>query len=107
MTADSLSTGVPTLTPVLAQIVRWLKWESWIDFYDTEEASLADATYDTGLLALVGRQDVSVLLTLGRSSRNFQPSLLPPSHESNLDVHAICASTTEIETPGILMDPLK
>ncbi|RAL64778.1 hypothetical protein DID88_001809 [Monilinia fructigena] len=225
MTADSLSTGVPTLTPVLAQIVRWLKWESWIDFYDTEEASLADATYDTdlvlasqiaepfscpsiytwiqdcflarslmpfltlqdlvtirstmptrgirdlerwrsstprtlqlaqffscmqddwssvqlvealsaagvdslfletlpeailaplqeaivecqseppttwsqGLLALVGRQDVSMLLTLGRSSRNFQPSLLPPSHESNLDVHAICASTTEIETPG-------
>ncbi|KAG4026143.1 hypothetical protein MFRU_044g00140 [Monilinia fructicola] len=225
MTADSLSTGVPTLTPVLAQIVQWLKWESWIDFYDTEEASLVDAPYDTDLvlasqiaepfecpsiytwiqdcflarslmpfltlqdlatirstmptrvsrdlerwrsstprtlqlaqffscmqddwssvqlvealsaagvdslfletlpeailaplqeaivecqseppttwsqelLALVGRQDVSMLLTLGRSSRNFQPSLLPPSHELNLDVHTICASTTEIETTG-------
>lgn len=48
MTADSLSTGAPTLTPVLAQIARWLKWESWIEFYDTEEASLVDAPYDSG-----------------------------------------------------------
>ncbi|APA14270.1 hypothetical protein SS1G_11926 [Sclerotinia sclerotiorum 1980 UF-70] len=225
MTAESLSTGVPDLTPILAQISRWLKWDSWIDFYETEEASLVDAVYDNDfvlaskiaepfecpsiytwiqncllarrlmpfltlqdlvtirsaiptrgirdlerwrsstprtlqlaqffscmqdgwssvqvvealsaagvdnlfletlpeailaplqeaivecqreppttwnkeLLALVGREDVSMLLTSGRSSRNFQPSLLPPSHESNLDVHAICASTTEIEATG-------
>ncbi|KAJ8063692.1 hypothetical protein OCU04_007557 [Sclerotinia nivalis] len=225
MTAESLSTGVPDLTPILAQIFRWLKWDSWIDFYETEEASLVDAIYDTDfvlasqiaepfecpsiytwiqncllarrlmpfltlqdlvtirsaiptrgirdlerwrsstprtlqlaqffscmqdgwssvqvvealsaagvdklfletlpeailaplqeaivecqseppttwnkeLLALVGREDVSMLLTSGRSSRNFQPSLLPPSHESNLDVHAICASTAEIEATG-------
>lgn len=33
-------------------------------------------TWSQELLALVGRQDVSMLLTLGRSSRNFQPSLL-------------------------------
>ncbi|TGO38049.1 hypothetical protein BHYA_0083g00280 [Botrytis hyacinthi] len=225
MTADSFSTGVSTLTPVLTQIVRWLRWESWIDFYKTEEASLVDAPYDIDLilanqiaepfdcpsiytwiqdcflgrrlmpfltlqdivtlrsaiptrgirdlerwrsstprtlqlaqffscmqdgwspvqlvealsasgvdslfletlpeailaplqeaivecqseppttwsrelLALVGREDVTMLLTPGRSARNFQPSLLPPSHESSLDVHAICASTTEIETTG-------
>ncbi|KAI9643548.1 Anaphase-promoting complex subunit 1 [Ciborinia camelliae] len=225
MTADSLGTGVPTLTPVLTQMVRWLRWESWIEFYETEEASLVDAPYDTDLvlasqiaepfecpsiytwiqdcflarrlmpfltlqdivtvrstiptrgirdlerwrsstprtlqlaqffscmqdgwssvqlvealsaakvdslfletlpeailaplqeaivecqsepptkwsrelLALVGREDVSMLLTPGRSFRSFQPSLLPPSHESNLEVHAICASTTEIETTG-------
>ncbi|ESZ91598.1 hypothetical protein SBOR_8033 [Sclerotinia borealis F-4128] len=225
MTADSSSTGVPTLTPVLSQIVRWLRWESWIDFYETEEASLVDVIYDADLvlasqiaepfecpsiytwvqdcflarrlmpfltlqdlvtirsdiptrgirdlerwrsstprtlqlaqlfscmqdgwcsvqlvealsasgvdslfletlpeailaplqeaivecqsepptswsqelLALVGREDVSMLLTPGRSSRSFQPSLLPPSHEANLDVHAICISTTEIETTG-------
>ena len=48
MTADSLSTGVPTLTPILAQIVRWLGWDSWIEFYETEEASLVDTPYDTG-----------------------------------------------------------
>ncbi|KAK6592602.1 20s cyclosome subunit (apc1) [Botrytis cinerea] len=170
MAADSFSTGVSTLTPVLTQIVRWLKWQSWIDFYETEEASLIDAPYDIGkllypgfedrkpltilvdldgwspvqlvealsasgvdslfletlpeailaplqeaivecqseppttwsreLLALVGREDVTMLLTPGRSARNFQPSLLPPSHESSLDVRAICASTTEIETTG-------
>lgn len=33
-------------------------------------------TWSRDLLALVGREDVTMLLTPGRSARNFQPSLL-------------------------------
>ncbi|KAM3086397.1 Anaphase-promoting complex subunit 1 [Clarireedia jacksonii] len=225
MASDSFNTGVPSLTPVLAQIVRWLGWESWIEYYETEEAALVDAQYDNGLvlnshmgepfecpsvyswiqncflmrsltpfmtlqevvtnrsvipnrnardlerwrsltprtlqfakffalmqdnwssaqlvealatagvdnlfletlpetilaplqeaiiecqrepptswdqnmLALVGREDVSVLLSPGQLTRTSQPSILAPSHESNLDVHAVCASSSDVETTG-------
>lgn len=49
-TAESLSTGVANLSPVLAQIARWLGWDSWIQHYEFEEASLIDTDYDTGKL---------------------------------------------------------
>lgn len=48
MTADAFSTGTATLTPVLAQIIRWLKWPNWIARYKVEEAQLLDMIYDTG-----------------------------------------------------------
>ena len=48
--AESLSTGVANLSPVLAQIARWLGWDSWIQHYEFEEASLVDTDYDTGKL---------------------------------------------------------
>jgi anaphase-promoting complex subunit 1 len=38
------------LSPVLAQIARWLGWDSWIQHYEFEEASLIDTDYDTGKL---------------------------------------------------------
>ncbi|PQE20624.1 anaphase-promoting complex subunit 1 protein [Rutstroemia sp. NJR-2017a BBW] len=225
MASDSFNTGAPSLTPVLAQIVRWLGWESWIEYYETEEATIVDAQYDNGLvlnapmgepfvcpsvyswiqncflmrsltpfmtlqevvanrsivssrnardlerwrsltprtlqfakffalmqdnwssaqlvealatagvdnlfletlpetilaplqeaiiecqrepptswdqnlLALVGREDVSVLLSPGQLTRTSHPSILAPSHESNLDIHAVCASTADVETTG-------
>lgn len=46
--AESLSTGVTNLSPILAQIARWLGWDSWIQHYEYEEASLIDIDYDTG-----------------------------------------------------------
>lgn len=47
MTSDSLSSGVVSLTPVLAQIARWLRWESWVAVYDVEDTSLLEADYDS------------------------------------------------------------
>lgn len=49
-TAESFSTGVANLSPVLAQMARWLGWDSWIQHYEFEEASLLDTDYDTGKL---------------------------------------------------------
>jgi anaphase-promoting complex subunit 1 len=47
MTSDSFSTGAASLTSVLAQIARWLGWESWIHVYDLEEASAQSINYDS------------------------------------------------------------
>ncbi|CAG8971031.1 hypothetical protein HYALB_00005269 [Hymenoscyphus albidus] len=47
MTADAFTTGATSLTPVLAQIVRWLKWPTWVARYEVEEAQLLDMVYDT------------------------------------------------------------
>ena len=49
-TAESLSTGVANLSPILAQVARWIGWDSWIQHYEFEEASLIDTDYDTGKL---------------------------------------------------------
>ncbi|KAF4637814.1 hypothetical protein G7Y89_g266 [Cudoniella acicularis] len=239
MSVDSFSTGVPSLIPVIAQMVRWLGWSTWIRHYDVEEDSLLDLEYDIGnsellliqtpltycadspltclipepfecpsiyqwiqiclttqslanfmtlpalvatrsksvgrkhyqdeqwtrltprtllfanffasmqphqtsaqfiedlaaagmntllletlpesvlaplleavvqcqaeppttwskeLLAIVGREDVNMLLTPGQRPRLTQSSLLVPSHEANMDVHEICASTNDPET---------
>ncbi|TVY71499.1 Negative regulator of mitosis, partial [Lachnellula suecica] len=46
MMADAVSTGVSSLTPVLAQMAYWLGWPSWIKYYEVEEASLLDLVYD-------------------------------------------------------------
>jgi len=234
MTTDSFSAGFSSLTPVLAQIARWLGWTSWVTAYDVENASFLNTVYDSespleppiaepfdcpgiydwiqaclmhrrlepfvtmpgfiaaqsrnfeqwlkltprtllftrffssmrddwssvqfvealssasldillletlpetvlaplqdaivrsqsepptawskDLLAIVGREDVNMLLSPGQRPRNTQSALLvsnlssfntfhanktrAPSHESNLDVHAICESTTDIETTG-------
>jgi anaphase-promoting complex subunit 1 len=56
-------------------------------------------TWSKDLLAIAGREDVNMLLTPGQRPKHTQSSLLVPSHESNLDVHAICSSTTEAEIP--------
>lgn len=222
MSSDSFSTGVASLTPVLAQFARWLGWANWINIYDVEEASAQDILYDSSspidplpepfscpsifdwiqtcltakklfafatlpdlvtarsnkqshdleewprltprtllfanffssmrddwssvdfiealsrsgmnnlvletlpeavlaplqeaivkcqaeppttwsktLLAIVGREDVNVLLTPGSRPRYLQPSsLLAPSHESNFDVHTICAAASDVESAG-------
>ncbi|POS83711.1 hypothetical protein EPUL_004084 [Erysiphe pulchra] len=46
LTSDSFSTGCANLTIILAQIVRWLEWPAWINFYKTEEACLFDSDFD-------------------------------------------------------------
>jgi anaphase-promoting complex subunit 1 len=46
--AESFSTGVADLSPILSQIARWLGWDSWKQHYEFEDASLIDLDYDTG-----------------------------------------------------------
>ncbi|KAF8860636.1 hypothetical protein BDZ45DRAFT_800579 [Acephala macrosclerotiorum] len=223
--ADSLSAGIVSLSPILAQISRWLGWDTWIQYYTYEDASLIDLDYDNDspvramvpetfdcpavynwiqaclnsqvlmpfmtlpqfvasrsesssknaqdldqwnrltprtllfehffsamqpswsavqfvealsaagadsllletlpesilvplqeavvqsqteppanwskeLLALVGREDVTMLLKPGERPRQMQSTLLAPSHEANLDVHVICNFAAEPETSG-------
>ena len=45
-TSDSFSSGIVSLTPVLAQIARWFRWDSWATAYDVEDASLLEMDYD-------------------------------------------------------------
>jgi anaphase-promoting complex subunit 1 len=45
-TIDSFSTGAVSLTPILAQIARWLRWDNWAAAYDIEDASLLEVGYD-------------------------------------------------------------
>ncbi|KAE8441418.1 hypothetical protein EG329_004974 [Mollisiaceae sp. DMI_Dod_QoI] len=224
-TADSLTSGVVSLSPILAQLSRWLGWDTWIRYYEFEEASLIDLDFDKDspiksmipqtfecpaiydwiqaclssralapfitlpqlvasrsessynstqdldqwnkltprtlllerffgamqhswsavqfvealstagvdllfletlpegvlvplqeaviesqtappanwskeLLALVGREDVTMLLKPGQRPRQMQSTLLAPSHEATLDVHAICNFAAEPETSG-------
>ncbi|CZT42602.1 related to bimE protein [Rhynchosporium secalis] len=224
MMADSFSTGLSSLAPILAQIARWLRWDSWMQYYEVEEASLLNVDYDTespihspilepfecpsvydwiqaclqtrsvrpyitlselvttrlpsathasntdqwlhltprtmlferlfsamrtdwtsqqivealssaganqlmletlpeavlaplqeaivksqaeppatwnkDLLSLIGRQDVGMLLTPGQRPPQVQSTLLAPTHEANLDIHAICVSIGDPETTG-------
>jgi anaphase-promoting complex subunit 1 len=48
MTTDSFSVGVANLAPILGQLVRWLRWPQWSDYYSNDDASLLDVVYDTG-----------------------------------------------------------
>lgn len=48
LNADSFNSGSATLVPILAQLSRWLGWDSWMQYYEAEEASLLDADYDAG-----------------------------------------------------------
>jgi anaphase-promoting complex subunit 1 len=57
--AESFSTGVANLSPVLGQIARWLGWDSWIQHYEFEEASLIDTDYDTGKSCFYSQIDIS------------------------------------------------
>ncbi|KAK0106409.1 Anaphase-promoting complex subunit 1 [Cadophora gregata f. sp. sojae] len=224
MMADSFSTGLPSLAPIIAQIGRWLGWDSWIQHYEVDDASLlsveynsespidssisepfecpsiydwiqgclrtrsltpfmtlpelvashstsgavaptgdqwsqltprtllferffsvirhdwspqqivealssagADqlfldtlpeavlaplqeaivksqagppATWSKELLSLVGREDIGMLLTPGQRPRQVQSTLLAPTHEANLDIHAVCISIAEPESTG-------
>ncbi|TVY17794.1 Negative regulator of mitosis [Lachnellula arida] len=225
--ADALSTGVASLTPILAQMAHWLDWPTWIDYYEIEESSLLDSKYDQDspvdfiipepfecpsiyqwieiclttqskmtfltlpeliatrtseqiknafefdhwirltprtllfaqffasmqpgwspaqfvealaaagmdrllletlpeavlaplqeavvqcqteppttwskdLLAIVGREDVNILLTPGQRPRQAQSNLLVPTHEASLDVHAICLSITDTDATRAL-----
>jgi len=59
MTSDSFSTGVASLTPILAQMARWLGWTSWVQAYEVEEASLLDAEYDTRKSNSVYKKDLA------------------------------------------------
>jgi anaphase-promoting complex subunit 1 len=55
MTADSFSVGVANLAPVLGQIVKWLRWSNWSEYYSNEDASLLDVVYDTGKCCFLTR----------------------------------------------------
>ena len=46
--AETFSTGGANLSSILSQIARWLGWESWVQHYEFEDASLLDMDYDTG-----------------------------------------------------------
>lgn len=46
--ADSFSTGVASLAPVLSQIARWIRWTNWINVYDVEEVSMLGVDFDAG-----------------------------------------------------------
>ena len=54
-------------------------------------------TWSKELLAIAGREDVNMLLTPGQRPIQAQTSLLVPSHESNSDIHTICASSADPE----------
>lgn len=56
-------------------------------------------TWSKDLLAIVGREDVNLLLTPGQRPRYSQISHLAPSHDANVDVRSICNSTMEAEPP--------
>ncbi|PVH76066.1 hypothetical protein DL98DRAFT_303227 [Cadophora sp. DSE1049] len=224
MMAESFSTGLASLAPIIAQISKWLGWDSWIQHYEVEDASLLNVDYDTEspidssisepfecpsvydwiqeclrtrslrpfmtlpelvatrstsmviastgdqwsqltprtllferlfsviqtdwspqqivealssagadqlvldtlpeavlaplqeaivksqaeppatwnkeLLGLVGREDVGMLLTPGQRPRQVQSTLLAPTHEANLDIHAVCVSIADPESTG-------
>ena len=50
MMAEAFSTGLASLAPITAQIGRWLGWDSWIQHYEVEDASLLNIDYDAGAL---------------------------------------------------------
>ncbi|KAJ5046374.1 uncharacterized protein L3040_003618 [Drepanopeziza brunnea f. sp. 'multigermtubi'] len=58
------------------------------------------SSWDKKLLSLVGREDMTVLLTPGKKPRQSQLTLLAPTHEANLDIHAVCLSVTDTEVAG-------
>lgn len=70
--------------------------QEWILQCQTEPPT----TWSKSLLAIVGREDVNILLSPGQRSRHTQTSLLAPSHEANYDVRTICASTSDLEPTG-------
>lgn len=43
---DSPEAGRPNLTPVLAQLCRWIGWSSWADSYDLEDVAMDGIEYD-------------------------------------------------------------
>jgi anaphase-promoting complex subunit 1 len=45
--ADSLDTGVASLTPILAQMCRWLGWAKWVAAYDVEDASISGVAFES------------------------------------------------------------
>jgi anaphase-promoting complex subunit 1 len=47
-TTDAFNAGKPSLTPVLAQVVKWMKWSSWIEYYEAEDNYPLDLASDTG-----------------------------------------------------------
>jgi anaphase-promoting complex subunit 1 len=48
MMADSVRSGISSLTPILGQIAKWLEWPSWQHHYENEDSSLLDTEYDAG-----------------------------------------------------------
>lgn len=44
---DSLETGVASLTPILAQMCRWLGWTKWVAEYDVEDASISEVAFES------------------------------------------------------------
>ena len=46
MTSDFFSSGLPSLSPILAQIARWLGWRTWVNAYDVEEVSMFSVDYN-------------------------------------------------------------
>jgi len=46
--ADSVRSGISSLTPILGQIAKWLEWPSWQQHYENEDSSLLDTEYDAG-----------------------------------------------------------
>jgi anaphase-promoting complex subunit 1 len=48
MMADSVRSGISSLTPILGQIAKWLEWRSWQQHYENEDSSLLDTEYDAG-----------------------------------------------------------
>jgi anaphase-promoting complex subunit 1 len=50
---DSLNAGTPTLTPVMAQISKWLGWSKWVDFYEVEDAAIDCSDYESCMLQML------------------------------------------------------
>lgn len=57
-------------------------------------------TWDTKLLELVGRDDLSMLLSTTTIRNGSSKSVTAPSHEATRDVHKISNSTLETDTIG-------
>jgi anaphase-promoting complex subunit 1 len=46
---DSLNAGVASITPILAQMCRWLGWTKWVAAYDVEDASISGIAFESSM----------------------------------------------------------
>ena len=56
--ADALTTGNPSLAPLLAQMCRWIGWNNWAVAYDMEDAVMDVMIYDKATILPVQEPEV-------------------------------------------------
>ncbi|KAG9245464.1 hypothetical protein BJ878DRAFT_18018 [Calycina marina] len=92
MNSDSLSTGGPSMTPILAQLVKWLNWDTWLAYYDTEDAALPDESEPEGSLTLA----ISEPLFCPSVHSWIEKSLVTREHYLFLTLPGLVATNSDI-----------